>query len=90
MKEKPLEQVPLDRVTQRIFARIHATVAPQCQEIAQGTSGAEVVAGLFTMFRQQQPAFYSLAYSAVQRQLGNLAAALRQLEPVSVLTFYTP
>ena len=63
-------------------------MAPQCQEIAQGTSGAEVVAGLFTMFRHQQPAFYSLAYSAVQRQLGNLAAALGRLgkAPLSAAT----
>ena len=88
MKEKPLEQVPLDRVTQRIFARIHATVAPQCEEIAEGRSGAEVVAGLFTMFRHQLPSLDSLAYSAVRGQLGKLAAALGQLRhaPLSAAT----
>ena len=77
MKDKqPLEQVPLDRVTQTIYARIHAAVAPQCEEIARGDEGADVVEGLFATFQEALPGLELPGYNAMRGLLAEVAAAL--------------
>ncbi|HNQ90206.1 MAG TPA: hypothetical protein PKM73_16440 [Verrucomicrobiota bacterium] len=76
--KQPIEQVPLDRVTQTIFARIHAAMAPVRQEIGKTDRSGELLAEVFANFRESLPNLELCGYNAMREQLGALVGMLRQ------------
>jgi hypothetical protein len=74
----PFQQIPLDRVTQTIYARIHAAMAPACQKIAGTERNAGLLADVFENFKDSLPALELSAYNTMRKRLGALAATLGQ------------
>lgn len=73
-----IQQVPLDRATQLIYAQIHAAMAPLRAELAKGEETSQLLAGVFTKFQESLPTIESAAYKAMRKQLAQISHTLQQ------------
>ena len=86
MPPAAIQQVPLDRVTQTIYARIHAAMKPLRDEMARVQETGELLAGVFGKFRESLPALDLSAYNAMREQLAQVADALHEAVQVPFST----
>lgn len=81
MTPLPIQQVPLDRVTQAIYARIYAAMAPLRKEMEKVQDSAAILTGVFAKFWESLPILDAPAYVAMREQLAvvsqDLQAALK-------------
>lgn len=78
MTPPDLQQVPLDRATQTIYARIHAAMKPLRDEVARVQESGQLLAAAFGKFRESLPTLDLSAYNAMRGQLAHVADALTQ------------
>ena len=78
MLPEPIKQVPLDRVTQTIYARIYAAMAPLRDQMTNVQNSAAQLTGVLAKFRESLPSLDAPAYEAMRKQL---AVVLQDLQP---------
>jgi hypothetical protein len=88
MTASDLQQVPLDRVTQTIYARIHAAMKPLRDEVVRVQESGQLLAVAFGKFRESLPALDLSSYNALREHLAAVAEALQEavLVPFSLPT----
>ncbi|MDD5677881.1 MAG: hypothetical protein PHW60_07810 [Kiritimatiellae bacterium] len=77
MTPAAIQQVPLDRVTQTIYARIYAAMAPLREEMERVQDSAAILMGTFAKFRESLPVLDATAYVAMREQLSVVSQSLQ-------------
>ena len=78
MRTVTMQQVPLDRVTQTIYARIHAAMTPLRKQLVVVQETGEIIASAFIKFQESLPPLDLAAYNVMREQLGEVADALHE------------
>lgn len=76
MPPAAIQQVPLDRVTQTIYARIHAAMTPMRMQRARLHDSAALLADTVGKFRDTLPALDLSSYNTMRDQLAQLVNTL--------------
>lgn len=76
MPSAAIQQVPLDRVTQAIYARIHEAMKPMRDEMARAQEVGQKLAAIFGKYWESLPSLDMTGYNAMREQLAQVASAL--------------